>query len=28
VVLGEKAQQKMDKALNFKENSLQKETLL
>ena len=28
VVLGEKAQQKMDKALKFKENSLQKETLL
>ena len=28
VVLGEKAQQKMDKALKFKENSLQKETLV
>ena len=28
VVLGEKAQQKMDKALKFKENPLQKETLV
>ena len=28
VVLGEKAQQKMDKALKFKENSLQKEPLV
>jgi len=28
VVMGEKAQQKMDKALKYKENSLQKETLV
>ena len=28
VVMGEKAQQKMDKALKYKENPLQKETII